>query len=286
MNESVINGDWIKLHRKILKWRWSHDPIVFRVWVQLLLEANFRDGHFERIEVKRGQLVFGRNKLAEEIGISIQQLRTALKKLEDTGEIIVKSTNRFSVLTIVNYDEYQAVNQQTTNEQPASNQQLTSKQQTNNKRITTIEERKKERIYTIAPNDSDESGSRQKKTEEEKVIDAYNSALSKTNPKVIRTNPSRSRAVKSFLTFMGNDLEAVERFFEKASKSDFVTGKIGRTGEHANFRVNFDWLINITNATKLLEGNYDNRTQQGREEPVELSEFVAYGQEIPDWARR
>jgi hypothetical protein len=52
--------------------------------------------------------------------------------LESTGEITLKSTNRFTIATVENWDFYQCCdedsNQQITNKQPTSNQQATNKQ--------------------------------------------------------------------------------------------------------------------------------------------------------------
>lgn len=92
--------------------------------------------------IERGQVITGRLTLSNETGISEQSIRTCLKRLESTGEIMQKSTNKFTIITVCNYDNYQqdepATNQQLTNNQPATNQQLTT-----NKNIR-IKELKKE----------------------------------------------------------------------------------------------------------------------------------------------
>ncbi len=125
------NG-WIKLNKKILKWGWYSDANVKITFLHLLLIATYEDCEYLGIKLKRGQAIIGSEKTAEQIGITRQQLRTALKKLEKFGEISKKSTNKFTIVTVENYNKYQSVNrsgnQRITNEQPTSNQRITNEQ--------------------------------------------------------------------------------------------------------------------------------------------------------------
>ena len=129
--KEMENG-WIKLNKKILKWGWYSDANVKITFLHLLLIATYEDCEYLGIKLKRGQAIIGSEKTAEQIGITRQQLRTALKKLEKFGEISKKSTNKFTIVTVENYNKYQSVNrssnQQVTNEQPTSNQRITNEQ--------------------------------------------------------------------------------------------------------------------------------------------------------------
>lgn len=117
---------WIKVDRNILEWGWYKDANTFRVFMHLLLTANIKPGKFLGVEIKRGELATSQKSLAEALGISIQSVRTAISHLKLTGEVTVKQHPRFAVISIPNYDLYQA-NQQTkrqsTNSQPTGNQQ-------------------------------------------------------------------------------------------------------------------------------------------------------------------
>ena len=130
MNE--IENGWIKLNKKILKWGWYSDANVKITFLHLLLIATYEDCEYLGIKLKRGQAIIGSEKTAEQIGITRQQFRTALKKLEKFGEIRKKSTNKFTIITVENYNKYQGVNrssnQRITNEQPTSNQRITNEQ--------------------------------------------------------------------------------------------------------------------------------------------------------------
>ena len=126
-----ING-YIKLHRSIREWGWYQDAVVSRVFVELLLRASYKESAYGRLKIKPGDVIVGRKALAESLGLSEQQVRTALEKLQQTGEIKMRATNTFSVVTLVNWAKYQSEdgesNQQITNKQPTDNQQPTNEQ--------------------------------------------------------------------------------------------------------------------------------------------------------------
>ena len=124
-----MNG-YIRVHRKFVNWEWYKNLITKSVFLHCLLKANWEDKKFEGNVIKRGSFVTGRKELAREIGISEQQLRTALNHLKSTNELTIKTTTKYTVISINNYDFYQLdnqeINQQLTNNQPTTNQQLTT----------------------------------------------------------------------------------------------------------------------------------------------------------------
>ena len=105
--------------------------------MNLLLMANWTDSEWQGMTIERGQLVTGRKALAAQTGLSEQTVRTSLNRLKSTNEITIASTNKFSVITIVNYGKFQDVPEMPTstltsnltNNQPAANQQLTTNEQ-------------------------------------------------------------------------------------------------------------------------------------------------------------
>lgn len=131
-----MSDGWVKLHRKMLEWEWYDDPNTKVVFLHLLLTANFTKTSYKGIELHPGQTIIGRKALAEKLGLSEQNIRTALKRLKSTNEITIEVTNKFSVVTVVNWASYQCLDEEPTNEstnnlttsQPATNQQLTSNQ--------------------------------------------------------------------------------------------------------------------------------------------------------------
>lgn len=130
---SSLSG-FVKLHRKLVAWGWYQDYVVKDVFLHLLLTANFKTTSWRDRELQEGQVVVGTQKLADELGFSRQQVRTALKKLNSTNEITIEATNRYSVITIVNWRDYQSdgnlltitSTKTVTNKQPTDNQQATT----------------------------------------------------------------------------------------------------------------------------------------------------------------
>lgn len=139
-----MSSGWVCVHRSMLKWEWASDPATGWLFMHLLLKANYEPSRWKGNEIGRGQLVVGRKQLAKDTGLSEQQVRTALDKLKSTSSLTIKATNRFSIITICNYDKYQDIqkdnnqqinqqpNQQATNKQPTDNQQATTSKQLNN----------------------------------------------------------------------------------------------------------------------------------------------------------
>lgn len=141
---------FIKIDRGILKWGWYDDPATKSVFLHLLLNANYEDGEYRGEKILAGQVVFGRKKYAEALGLSEQNVRTAIEHLHKTGEISTsKVTNKFTIINIEKWTDYQVkedkanqqTNQRLTNDQPTTNQRLTTSKKERNKEI------KKERIY-------------------------------------------------------------------------------------------------------------------------------------------
>lgn len=135
---------WIKIHRKFLEWEWFNKSEAVHLFMYMLLKANHKDGKWQGIEVKRGQFISSLGNISNATGISIQTIRTILKKLEKTNEIEVKSTSQFTIVTISKYDCYQEQNDET-------NKPLTNNQQATNKQLTTNKNEKKERMLFIVP---------------------------------------------------------------------------------------------------------------------------------------
>ena len=127
---------WIKLHRKLLEWEWYDEPNTFRLFMHCLLKANHKDNNYRGQLVKAGSFLTSRDLLSKETGLTTQQVRTSLKRLESTNEITTKKSKKGTVLQVVKYVEYQLINQPTnqqlTNNQPTANQQLTTNNNDNN----------------------------------------------------------------------------------------------------------------------------------------------------------
>lgn len=127
-----MNND-ILLNRKIMSWGWYKDANTMRIFLHLLLNANWHDGEYRGKPILRGQCVFGLQKLSADLGVSFQQSRTALEHLKSTGEITIKVTNKYSIATIVKYSDYQLSSDYNNSQNNTQdNTPSTNKQQTTN----------------------------------------------------------------------------------------------------------------------------------------------------------
>lgn len=130
-----LNG-FVVLHRSLLKWGWHSDPATGWLFINLILLASHTPTEWKGIKLDRGQLITGRKSLAAQTGLSEQSIRTALNHLKSTGEITIESTNKYSLITIVNYRKFQDMPKEPTStststsasSQPATNHIVTNKQ--------------------------------------------------------------------------------------------------------------------------------------------------------------
>lgn len=137
---------WIKIHRSLLDWEWYSDTNCVRLALHFLLKANYQPKKWKGVTIGRGQLVTGRGQLSEETGLSQMQIRTAMDKLDECGFITKSATNKYTIVTICNYDSYQQMQDGCEDGcQPANIQQITNEQPADNQQITTTKESKKER---------------------------------------------------------------------------------------------------------------------------------------------
>ena len=101
------NGGFIILDRKLLEWRYADRPTAFSIWVHILMEANWKDGYFLGDEIPRGSLATSYGHLAKEVGVDPSTLRTWLDRFEKAGMIERKSTNRYTIIKVLNYSTFQ-----------------------------------------------------------------------------------------------------------------------------------------------------------------------------------
>lgn len=98
---------YIKLYRKFVTWEWYDDINTSRLFLHLLFTVNWQDKKWHGIEVKRGSTITSLSKLSEETGLTVKQVRKSLERLIETSEITKETTNRYTLISIVKYADYQ-----------------------------------------------------------------------------------------------------------------------------------------------------------------------------------
>ena len=142
---------FIKLFRKLKDWKWYTHPTTMRVFIHLLLSAAWEDKNVNGVYIKRGQVLTTWKEIAEDLKLynknnkpSRQPVRTALKNLKLTNDITIKKTNKGSIITINNYNNYQDLTTNLTNKNRKINQQPNHKP---NQPITKEEKNINNNIY-------------------------------------------------------------------------------------------------------------------------------------------
>ena len=102
-----MNQGFILLHRKFMLWEWYQDKNTKILFIHCLLKANFETKEWQGIEIKRGQFFTSINHLSIDLKMSIKEIRTALKKLQTTNEIVQKGASKGTMITVCKYDSYQ-----------------------------------------------------------------------------------------------------------------------------------------------------------------------------------
>lgn len=208
---------WVKLHRDLLDWEWYTHLPTKTLFIHLLLKANHKDNNYRGKLVKRGGLLTGRELLSKETGLSVQQIRTALKNLISTNEITSKTTAQGSYIQIVRYDMYQDTTNESTNSQPANNQQLTTNK--NDKK----EKNDKKYYYS-------KGNLRLTYSEYEKLLESYSSAIIDSYINRVE-NWSKSYTVKSLYLTIINWID------RESKKTDVIhsTKEVISTGFNEHF---------------------------------------------------
>ena len=147
------NGNYIKLNRQLLEWRYWYSETAVKLWILILMKANWKDGWFMGNRIQRGSLATSMSNLAIEAGCSEPTVRRWLAKFEEDGQITRKATNRYTQINVINYGFYQDVpdesDERVTNQMTEQATEQVTNQMTEqvipNRRRKEREEGKKER---------------------------------------------------------------------------------------------------------------------------------------------
>lgn len=248
---------YIKLYRQIADTPVWADSDKLKLWLMCLMKAT----HDEKtqivgnqiIELNAGQFITGRTALSDEFNHDVKKDRRVdgltlfrwLSLFEKMEMLNIKKTNKYSLITVLNWDKYQG--QRTTDEQQMNNKRTSNEHQMNtNKNVKNDKNVKNEDICY------------------QQIADMYNNTCV-SFPRLTKLSDARKKAIKARLkTYTADDLQ---KAFKMAEQSDFLKGSNNR-----NWSATFDWMLKDTNIAKILDGNYANKQQDGFE-----------NKQLPDW---
>ena len=274
------------LHRQLLDWEWFDNSHMVHVWIYLLLKANYQEDTWHGIKIPRGSLVTSVNSISQATGLTTQNVRTCLSKLKLTGEITIKVTNQYSIVSISKYDSYNIIDVGA-NKQPNnhSNKQPNNQSTTDNNNNKDKDNKKEKEANASMSLFGDEP--QEPSFDYEKFCAFFNETMKKHGsliPQIRGIDSKRQGAIHARMKEYGES--ALYEVVKKAAVSTFMNG-----GSNRGWRADFNWIFGPTNFVKVLEGNYDDQkdtrkiqqpslfeTQQTNNEPQpQVERHIAYG---------
>jgi len=215
----------------------------------------------------------------DKIAYTDKMLSTIFRMNEATVQLALQTFEQFGmvelidgVITIPNWGKHQSLEQlearreyqkeyhrnyrkkqklMVENESDINNKHL--RKHLRNDDVNTIEEDKEEEL------DKEKEIERDKEREKinyQQIIDLFHN-LCPSYPVIKALSDARKKAIKARMNQYS--IDDFRTLFEKAEASSFLKG-----GNDRNWTANFDWLIKDANMAKVLDGNYDNRTNSGK----------------------
>jgi hypothetical protein len=127
---------YVKLWRKSIDAGWLSNHKLWAFWCWALMKASHKEYDMvvgcQQVHLMPGEFIFGLNKASEELEMSIRSIRTILDFLKKSKNMTIKTTNKFSIISIVNWDTYQSDKNENDNQndkQPTNNRQTTDNKQ-------------------------------------------------------------------------------------------------------------------------------------------------------------
>lgn len=122
-----MNGGYFFVYRRLFEHEVGKNPLAVALWVRLLSDASYEDKEIfwenKTLSIKRGQLITSIDKLSKWLGISRRTTKRILDALQSVQQINIKTTNKYTVITIQNYNKYQALPNKRTSDGTTNAQQ-------------------------------------------------------------------------------------------------------------------------------------------------------------------
>jgi hypothetical protein len=209
-------------------------------------------------------------------GVTEEMITSWLKKLVDVGLVEIYIVNDKSYLHITTWEKHQQIRAKNSKypspDEGEKSNDIICNQMNSNDSICPRESRidiresiyEKEDILSAAETPDTPH---QSQIPYQQILDSYHKNCTAL-PTVKLLTDKRKRAIKKcwdkICPKIGNGLSGIEIFetvFKKVQASDFLSGRNGKwTG------CNFDWIINVNNMLKILEGTYDNKASPNHHE--------------------
>lgn len=106
-----MNRGYVRLWRKSLDAGWIKNHKLWAFWSYCLMKASYREFDaimgFQVVHLLPGQFIFTLRNAAKDLNLSIKEIRTIIDLLRKAENLAIKTTNKFSVITVINWPIYQ-----------------------------------------------------------------------------------------------------------------------------------------------------------------------------------
>lgn len=251
--QEATSMGYVSIHRQFMDSRLYKDSQAVHLWLHLILKANHVEVTVNTdigpVTVCRGQMLTGRPTLVSETFIPDNKVRSLLRTFESKGMLNITSMGKkFSLLTIVKYDDFQSQNcptvvQRLSNANTSNDAPLSGDCPTNVQRLSINNNITNNSLTNVRESASSSEIQDQKKTSLscEQVVDVYRRILPEAQGINILTDKRRN---------------LIRTFWQKASK-------VTRQLDGHPFTLN-DWEVYLsyiaTNCRWMLENRPDQRT--------------------------
>jgi len=144
VNEDNLSRGYVALYRSLLD-----NPIFtkyplayFKIFVYCLLKAAYKPKTYQGIDIPVGSFISSSIEIAAQCGVTRDQVRGSIEALTKAHVLATKTTNKFTLYTVENFERYQNGWQGNPQQSPNKAPTLPQKTPTNNKeeiRITDTE---------------------------------------------------------------------------------------------------------------------------------------------------
>ncbi|MHB3827184.1 DNA replication protein [Klebsiella pneumoniae] len=229
--QEATSMGYVSIHRQFMDSRLYKDSQAVHLWLHLILKANHVEVTVNTdigpVTVGRGQMLTGRPTLVSETFIPDNKVRSLLRTFESKGMLNITSMGKkFSLLTIVKYDDFQSQNCPTVVQRLSINNNITNNSLTNVRESASSSEIQDQKKPSLSC---------------EQVVDVYRRILPEAQGINILTDKRRN---------------LIRTFWQKASK-------VTRQLDGHPFTLN-DWEVYLsyiaTNCRWMLENRPDQRT--------------------------
>lgn len=98
--------DCFRFDENTLHFDWFEEYQSRHLWIYLLLTANTEPVAFKSTVIDKGELMVTLASLSTATGLTVSQVRTALEKLTHSNCIEVKTTNKYTVIKIIDFEAF------------------------------------------------------------------------------------------------------------------------------------------------------------------------------------